>query len=373
VSGGERDAGALREAVGLWAVAFVLVLTLALVAGQVGFVASNLYALVAAVFVGIPLWWSERRGIDWADWGVHTERRGRGVAVGLGAALVTLLVFMPGYHLWQVHVRGQQHTGGLEYVHRWDATLEGAPRGWGQEAGAWVYVQREGLHIGLRATAQQGARVILRGDSPFEPTLAADGMLIRPLDAQGMPARGPASGPARTWELLATAQHRAGEAVVAPLGDHNKPRVIQVEVKAVGQGAPVPLHVGPGGRVEADGVLRVERGLWWLVLWGLTQLFLIAWPEEVFYRGLVQTRLMQGLGEDGRGLPWRAILATSVLFGLGHLLVPVQGALWIGRASVFFPSLLFGFLRWRTGSVVAPAVYHACCNMMVLALATQYR
>lgn len=365
-----RDRRALREGLGLWSAAFVLVLGLALLAGVVGAVAGNLYALVAAVFVGIPLLWSERVKEDWAEWGVHTERRREQVLWGLGASLATLVVFVPGYHLWQVEVRGQRHDGGWEQVHRWDATLEGAPAAWGQEAGVWVFAQREALHVGVRASRAQAARVLLSAPEPFEPAAASEGVLVRPLDERGMPRRDGKRTPTTRWEVLATAQHAPATVMVVPRGSRPV-REVAVEVTAVGAGERPALRSGPGAAEVASGRLVAERGLWWLVLWALTQLFLIAWPEEVFYRGLVQTRLARGFGEGGR-VPWRAIVATSVLFGLGHLLVPVQGALWVGRASVFFPSLVFGWLRWRTGSVLAPAIYHACCNMMVLVLATQY-
>ncbi|MCA9547492.1 MAG: CPBP family intramembrane metalloprotease, partial [Myxococcales bacterium] len=30
-----------------------------------------------------------------------------------------------------------------------------------------------------------------------------------------------------------------------------------------------------------------------------------------------------------------------------------------------FPSLLFGWLRRRSGGVLAPAIYHAACNLLV--------
>jgi membrane protease YdiL (CAAX protease family) len=61
-----------------------------------------------------------------------------------------------------------------------------------------------------------------------------------------------------------------------------------------------------------------------------------------------------------------AIVLTSVLFGLGHLLVPIGGQFLATRMSVFFPSLIFGWLRHHTGSITAAVVYHAFANLMVL-------
>jgi membrane protease YdiL (CAAX protease family) len=63
---------------------------------------------------------------------------------------------------------------------------------------------------------------------------------------------------------------------------------------------------------------------------------------------------------------------TSLLFAAGHVLIPIGGVLMISRASVFFPSLAFGWLRERTGSIVAPVIYHAAANMMVLLAAPHF-
>jgi membrane protease YdiL (CAAX protease family) len=38
------------------------------------------------------------------------------------------------------------------------------------------------------------------------------------------------------------------------------------------------------------------------------------------------------------------------------------------RLATFFPGLLFGWLRARTGGVVAPAVAHALSNLLLLFL-----
>jgi membrane protease YdiL (CAAX protease family) len=56
-------------------------------------------------------------------------------------------------------------------------------------------------------------------------------------------------------------------------------------------------------------------------------------------------------------------LATQALFAAGHL-VTLQP--W--RVVTFFPGLLFGWLRARSGNVVAPAVAHALSNLLLLVL-----
>lgn len=98
----------------------------------------------------------------------------------------------------------------------------------------------------------------------------------------------------------------------------------------------------------------------------LGQLLLVALPEEAFYRGYLQTaldaafaargvRTLRVLGADvGPGL-----VASALIFALGHFLTIPSPA----RLAVFFPALLFGWLRARTGGVGAGVFFHAFCNI----------
>lgn len=101
------------------------------------------------------------------------------------------------------------------------------------------------------------------------------------------------------------------------------------------------------------------------------QLLLVALPEEAFYRGFLQTRLddawtprLRVLGASvGPGL-----LVASVIFALGHFLTIPSPA----RLAVFFPSLVFGWLRARTGGVGAGLAFHALCNIFSETLGKGY-
>jgi uncharacterized protein len=96
------------------------------------------------------------------------------------------------------------------------------------------------------------------------------------------------------------------------------------------------------------------------------QVLVVALPEEFFYRGYLQQRLKVQLGPGPRVLgirAGRAFLLTQVLFALGHLVEPYP---W--RLAVFFPALLFGWLRERTGTLLSGILYHAICNLAVLVL-----
>ncbi len=100
------------------------------------------------------------------------------------------------------------------------------------------------------------------------------------------------------------------------------------------------------------------------------QLVAVALPEELFYRGWMQSAWARSgparrvLGADlGPGF-----LATQALFAAGHL---VSLDPW--RLLTFFPGLLFGWLRARTGGVAAPVVAHALSNLLVLVMEASLR
>jgi membrane protease YdiL (CAAX protease family) len=67
--------------------------------------------------------------------------------------------------------------------------------------------------------------------------------------------------------------------------------------------------------------------------------------------------------EVGAGL----VLASAV-FALGH--VATTGH--VARLSVFFPSLVFGWLRSRTGGIGASVAFHAACNIFSAFLTDAY-
>ena len=94
----------------------------------------------------------------------------------------------------------------------------------------------------------------------------------------------------------------------------------------------------------------------------LTQVLVVALPEEIFFRGYLMSRLEERWPSRRRlwGAPvgW-SLLVASALFGLGHFLVDFQP----GRLAVFFPALVFGWMRQRTGSLAPATLFHALCNL----------
>jgi len=94
------------------------------------------------------------------------------------------------------------------------------------------------------------------------------------------------------------------------------------------------------------------------------QFLIVAIPEELFYRGYVLGRLddiferrVSFLGVKlGKGF-----VIQAALFALGHFVIGLHPA----RLLVFFPALAFGFLRYKTRSLLAPVIFHALSNIFM--------
>lgn len=105
----------------------------------------------------------------------------------------------------------------------------------------------------------------------------------------------------------------------------------------------------------------------------LGQLLVVALPEEAFFRGYLQSAL------DGRWVRYRrrilgaelgpGWLLSAAIFAVGHVLTVPH----VNRLGVFFPALVFGWLRARTGGIGAGVVFHALCNLFSSMLALGYR
>ena len=90
-----------------------------------------------------------------------------------------------------------------------------------------------------------------------------------------------------------------------------------------------------------EGILRIS----------LFYLIYTAIPEEIFFRGFMYASV------ENEPLFWKiskANLVTSFLFALAHVLVYYNPAMF----KTFFPALVFGFLYERSGSIIAPVIFH---------------
>jgi hypothetical protein len=96
----------------------------------------------------------------------------------------------------------------------------------------------------------------------------------------------------------------------------------------------------------------------------LSQLVVVGLPEEALFRGYFMGRLSDHFPTRtrvlGAQLALPALLGQAALFSLIHVAVDPRPA----RLAVFFPGLLFGWLRARRGGIGASAALHACCNLL---------
>ncbi len=95
----------------------------------------------------------------------------------------------------------------------------------------------------------------------------------------------------------------------------------------------------------------------------LAQLVVVALPEEAFFRGYLQTALsdteqrrIRILGVELAPAAW---VAQAALFAIVHLIVEPHPA----RLAVFFPGLLFGWVRTWRGGIGAGLALHAMSNL----------
>ncbi len=100
-----------------------------------------------------------------------------------------------------------------------------------------------------------------------------------------------------------------------------------------------------------------------LTEYALDQVFAVALPEEFFFRGYLQTQCDRVWGRPyallgakcGVGLPLAAVLFTACRVLKG-------GPVWL---ITLFPSVLYGWLRARTDTIVVPTLYHAASAVLM--------
>lgn len=103
----------------------------------------------------------------------------------------------------------------------------------------------------------------------------------------------------------------------------------------------------------------------------LFELLLVAFPEEFFFRGYMQTRLNEIWGKKWKVLGVMvgpAFFWTALVFAISHSLIAIQW--W--HIFIFFPALAFGWLREKTHSLPASIIFHAACNLFAAWVAAHY-
>jgi membrane protease YdiL (CAAX protease family) len=110
-----------------------------------------------------------------------------------------------------------------------------------------------------------------------------------------------------------------------------------------------------------------ERHGWFA--WVLYEFLYVAVAEEIFFRGYIQANAMRLLGRFRRlwGLSPQGvvILLSAGCFALAH--VVVQGR--ITAVLSFLPGLVLSWLFLRTGSLLAPILFHGLANVSYAVMA----
>ncbi len=107
-------------------------------------------------------------------------------------------------------------------------------------------------------------------------------------------------------------------------------------------------------------------------LYFFNHLILVALPEEIFFRGYLEGELTKVFVPKAKlwGAPfgWGVIL-SALIFAFSHSLIQFQW--W--HFSIFFPALLFSWLRQKTGSVWVAVLFHAVCNVTSYCILNSYK
>jgi membrane protease YdiL (CAAX protease family) len=100
---------------------------------------------------------------------------------------------------------------------------------------------------------------------------------------------------------------------------------------------------------------------------------LVAFGEEILFRGYIQSRLNEAFGRPYQffGITWGwGLIIASLIFGLWHVLNPstvnpflgTYNLMWSHGLWTVFLGLILGLVREKTGSIVAPAILHGIVN-----------
>ncbi|HEX5035872.1 MAG TPA: CPBP family intramembrane glutamic endopeptidase [bacterium] len=117
------------------------------------------------------------------------------------------------------------------------------------------------------------------------------------------------------------------------------------------------------------------KGFHWSWETAAVQVILVALPEEFFFRGYLQTMLATKFSRRFRlfGLKLfempTAVPIACVVFAFSHSVITLRW--W--QFAIVFPSLAFGWLREKTGGLIAPVLFHALSNLILFQVGSFYR
>jgi membrane protease YdiL (CAAX protease family) len=338
-----------REITSVFIISLIFIGLIILLGQWIPFVSENALGFVALLFLYLPTVFLRKKGLDSRDYGLDLNEPIRGLITGILITCLTLPGFLIGFHLWETRVLHHESTPSWDNYFSWPESLriaDDAPI-LDEPLANGIWLRRLQRSIWLKWAENDVGTLTVESDS----LLTYRGGQVPVIDLE--------SDDQSRWRFDTSP---SGGTVVfwAQEGSYLK---LSSTPSAVSQ---TNRHIDvPGGEIDPEtGGIIIRRQIWWLPFALLVQLLLVALPEEFFYRGYLQGRI-----DDLTPIRWNlgpfhtspAILITSTLFALSHFLSGFNPL----RLSVFFPSLVFGWLKDRSEGLVAPIVYHAACNLMV--------
>jgi membrane protease YdiL (CAAX protease family) len=363
--------GIWLESLGAYLFTVIAIVVLAALSSINSLIMEITQALVALLFIGLPWWLLRKKGKRLESLGIKAIPISREIKYALGISLLVFPLFMVGNHLFQTQSQDRELEIGTHWIDRWEHAVHGRPDSLSQEQPFTIW-EDQGTWTLLWSAPEEGesieVSIALTGDSPqsVRSVFVKNGDLLR--------------GRLCAISLSSTASERLEARSKCRGGIRFESREAhQIEIQLASGTNAVENHeivLGEFSISSGDNPpLRYRRGikwgLWWILELLLIHIVLVGIPEEVFYRGYLQSRLQQVMPTRWKffGVSWGpALIVTSLLFALGHYAVGLNPE----RLLVFFPSLLFGLVRNWTGSIGAAALFHALCNVLQQILIRMY-
>ncbi len=316
--------------------------------------------LLAVALLFIPSFVLRKKAIHIDDLGVAMSPWRPTLTLATVTMLVVFTLFALGYHFFQTQMREaigmgpNRHTDYTwDHLYEYDENLKSTPTDACRRAapGVIAWVDGKSNRLWIVGPPRHAVSLELTPQVPSARlvTCADDGKIT----ASGKtPLR-------KGW--LRAGRHRRG--LMVPLGNLER---FSAHVRL--DNLPLPHeHLRVGRDLVPTTTLTGERSVGWLFIFVLVQLILVAFPEEWFFRGYLQTRIDQWLGTRwkilGAELGWGWLLAAAAFACLHPILIPGPH-----RLLVFFPALLFGWLRARGGNIGPAVIVHASSNVLLAVL-----
>ncbi|MBV70149.1 MAG: hypothetical protein CMH52_02280 [Myxococcales bacterium] len=328
----------------IWVVALTLVVTGGLAAAQfsIGWIRDYILAAVAALFLYLPLEVLHKKGIDPANFGISSKPIWRSIKHAMLVSLVVFPVYFIAYHGWQTQWLNNEVRETYERLDKWPLEIQDRPKVAQIKTGnVRLYSEGELFWVHWHLPSGQQFQLNVKSDDALKTHVS------RPHYQSDKEAEYRGSSDGRI------AFKTSGEALT-------------VNIQTGGDKLPADrLKLGASLKSADENPMSVHRSYWWIINLVLIQFLLVALPEEVFYRGYLQTRLEQLFPKQRRILgvdvSLMSLFLTSLIFAVGHYVtIPSPH-----RLAVFFPSLLFGWMRKASGGILAPLIFHALCNLVV--------